>query len=88
MGEKSKGEFRVISDTTLEPNIKNDVSKVDFRMATENTRGKSYQMPLSFSMGYAVYDPETDHEYADVYHRADQMMNGEKAAYHAKHDQA
>lgn len=78
------GEFRVIADTTSETNIKNDFSKVDFRMATENTKEKAYQMPVSFSMGYAVYDPETDHEYADVYHRADQMLNAEKAAYLAK----
>ncbi len=82
------GEFRVIADTTSEQNIKNGFSKVDFRMATENTKEKNYQMPISFSMGYAVYDRETDREYADVYHRADQMMNAEKASYNAKQNEA
>lgn len=81
------GEFRVVTDTTSEPNIQNDFSKVDFRMATENTKEKPYQMPISFSMGYAVYDAEKDKEYADVYHRADLMLNAEKAAYLAKHSE-
>ncbi len=79
------GEFIVIADTTSKSDIQSSFSSVEFRMAKENVKEKPYKTQLSLSMGYAVFDPETDHEYMDVYRRAEAMRNEDVAAYNAKH---
>ena len=81
-------EFIVIAETTSKSDIQNGFSKVDFRMAAENVKERPYPEKLSLSMGYAVYDPETDREYMDVYRRADQMRNEDRAARAARPDGA
>lgn len=79
------GEFIVIVETTSKSDIQNGFSSVEFRMAKENVKEKPYKHQLSLSMGYAVFDPETDHEYMDVYRRAEEMRNEDVAAYSAAH---
>ncbi|MBO4915969.1 MAG: diguanylate cyclase [Oscillospiraceae bacterium] len=77
------GEFIVIMETTSKSDIQNGFSSVEFRMAKENVKEKPYRHKLSLSMGYAVFDPETDQEYMDVYRRAEEMRNEDVAAYSA-----
>ncbi|MCR4762666.1 MAG: diguanylate cyclase [Lachnospiraceae bacterium] len=72
-------EFTVITETTSISDIQNGFSRVDFQIAAENAREKPYHHTLSLSMGYAVFDPENDHGYMDVFQRADQMRNANRA---------
>lgn len=75
-------EFTVIEETISVSDIQNGFSRVDFKLAAENAKEKPYQLKLSLSMGYAIYDAETDHAYLDVFRRADQMktINRQKIA--------
>lgn len=43
-----------------------------------------WDMNLSFSIGYALFDPATDSQLMDVYKRADQRMYERKHEFHAK----
>ena len=79
------GEFIVITDNASESGIQDSLSKIDFRIATENVKEKPYKHALSLSMGYAAFRPESDKEYMDVYRRADRMMSNDKAVYNMKH---
>lgn len=40
---------------------------------------------LSFSIGYAIYEPDIDNELIDTYKRADRLMYTKKQEFHAKH---
>ncbi|MBE7003159.1 MAG: diguanylate cyclase [Ruminococcaceae bacterium] len=80
------GEFIVIAETTSKSDMQSALSSVELRVAKENVKEKPYKLHLSLSMGYAVLDPETDHEYMDVFRRAESMRNEDVAAYAAKHD--
>jgi len=79
-------EFIVIADTTSKSDIQNNFSKVVFRMAAENVKEKAYHQRLTLSMGYAVYNPETDRSYLDVYRRADRMRIEDKTGRSAWQD--
>lgn len=81
-------EFTVIAETTSMSDIQNSFSRVDFQIAAENAKEKPYEQSLSLSMGYAVFDPETDRDYMDVFRRADQMRNENRMVYAEQHDNA
>ena len=78
-------EFIVIINTSSEAEVQNSISRLEYRIAAENAEEKAYRMPLTMSMGYAIYDPETDKEYKEVFHRADKRMYDDKAAYYRTH---
>ncbi len=40
----------------------------------------------NISIGYAVYDPAIDHNYSDVFHRADNEMYADKRAFYKTHE--
>lgn len=44
-----------------------------------------WDIDLSFSIGYAVYDPDLDPNLSATYRRADMMMYQNKRAFHAQH---
>jgi diguanylate cyclase (GGDEF)-like protein len=77
-------EFIVILNTISEEEIKNSISRLDYRIAHDNATEKPYKRPLSISVGYAIFDKNSDHEYKDVFHRADKQMYEDKAAYYKK----
>jgi len=81
-------EFIAIAETTSLSDIQNGFSSVDFRIAAENVKEKPYHTHLSLSMGYAVFDPETDKSFMDVYRRADRMRDESRPACSARHDEA
>ena len=78
-------EFIVILNTISEAEVRNSISRLDYRIAADNVHEKPYKKPLSISMGYAVYKQGEDKEYKDVFHRADMKMYEDKAAYYRKH---
>jgi GGDEF domain-containing protein len=45
-----------------------------------------YHEELSLAIGYAVYDPEIDHSFADTFKRADKEMYADKKQYYELHD--
>ena len=45
----------------------------------ENVR---YEHDLAISKGGVVFDPETDHEYKEVFKRADEKMYKDKEAFY------
>ncbi len=78
-------EFIVILGTSSESEVKNGISRLDYRIAASNTEEKPYKSTLSLSMGYSVYQAGVDKEYREVFHRADKMMYEDKAGYYLMH---
>lgn len=78
-------EFIVILNTGSEPEVQNSISRLEYRLAADNTAEKPYKKPLALSMGYAVYDPGIDKEYREVFQRADKNMYDDKASYYRTH---
>ena len=48
----------------------------------KNTNKKWFNMTLSISKVYTIYDPMNDKEFKDVFVRADNNMYAEKDAFH------
>ena len=63
------------------------MSELEQRIRTNNDNVKEPYMKLSVAYGLAVYDPQKDHYYEDVYRRADRKMYQMKQAIHEKNDQ-
>ena len=40
----------------------------------------------NISIGYATYDPATDRDYSEVFHRADDAMYADKRAFYMTHE--
>ncbi|MBR5088957.1 MAG: GGDEF domain-containing protein, partial [Ruminiclostridium sp.] len=78
-------EFIVILNNVSETEVQNSISQLEYRIAAENTNERPYKKPLSMSMGYAIFQPDTDKAYRDVFHRADKRMYDDKSAYYLKH---
>lgn len=78
-------EFIVILNTISEPEVQNGISRLEYRIASDNINEKPYKKPLSISMGFAIYRQGEDKEYKEVFHRADKRMYEDKAAYYLKH---
>lgn len=53
-------------------------------IALFDTRKPVWEVPLSFSIGYALFDPSVDSDFSDTYKRADERMYEKKRAYHAE----
>lgn len=77
-------EFIVITEEISEESIKEDFERVGESLSSINTDKKPYRVPISISMGYAVYQEESDKSFADVFRRADQMMYSNKSAYYMR----
>ena len=78
-------EFIVILNTVSEAEVQNSISRLDYCLAADNANEKPYKRTLSLSTGYAIYEQGTDKEYKEVFHRADQQMYEDKAAYYKTH---
>ena len=77
-------EFAVLLPPCSEAEIAACIDAMDASLAACNETPKTYGAPLAFSKGAAVFDPEQDSEYKDVFRRADQAMYKDKAAFYAR----
>ena len=77
-------EFIVILNTVSEAEVQNGMSRLEYRIASENMNEKPYKRPLSMSMGCGIYRAGEDKEYREVFQRADKRMYVDKADYYAK----
>ncbi|MCR4617606.1 MAG: diguanylate cyclase [Lachnospiraceae bacterium] len=78
-------EFAVIAKHQSENEIKRNFAKFDEMLENFNLENEKYEDDLAISKGAAVYNPETDQEYASVFGRADEDMYHCKAEYYKKH---
>lgn len=53
-------------------------------IALFDKRKPLWEVPLSFSIGYALFDPSIDSDFSDTYRRADKRMYEQKRVYHAE----
>lgn len=58
-------------------------ARADEAMKSFNENEKDYNIPVTFSKGGAVYDPEKDTEYKQIFKRADDRMYRDKANHYA-----
>ena len=58
-------------------------ARADEAMKSFNENEKDYDIPVTFSKGGAVYDPEKDTEYKQIFKRADDRMYEDKAKHYA-----
>ncbi|MBQ7502984.1 diguanylate cyclase [bacterium] len=77
-------EFIVVSEDISEDVIKESFESVSESLSSINSDEKPYHVPLSISMGYAVYQKDEDNSFADVFRRADKMMYSNKSAYYMR----
>lgn len=74
-------EFAALLTNTSEEQLKVLCQKIE-KCLEDKSETISHEIPLSMSMGYAVYTPGKDEGLADVYKRADEIMYVEKERFH------
>lgn len=75
-------EFIVVMENFTKEKTDALVEELKENIKKLNEDEKYRKDPLAVSMGAAVYDPETDPAYKDVFKRADEMMYQNKAEYY------
>ena len=78
-------EFIVIISGITATEMQEAFDDLDAQILHFNTEEKDYEMVISVSKGFSVYDPENDTGYKSVFKRADEAMYEDKAAYYMKH---
>jgi len=73
-------EFAIITPLQEDADIKQLVERV--RHGLERLRPENWTAPLSFSAGWATFDPTRDGDLSAAYHRADDAMYLDKQQYH------
>lgn len=73
-------EFAIITPLQEDADIKQLVERV--RHGLEQLRPENWTAPLSFSAGWATFDPTRDGDLSAAYHRADDAMYLDKQQYH------
>jgi len=79
-------EFIAVIDQADHEKMAAFFSLLDQKIGEINRQEHDYQRPLSLSKGFAVFTPESDHEYMDTFRRADELMYNDKAEYYKTHD--
>ena len=77
-------EYIAVAEHLTEEMIKDCFAVIDSATEEINSRERDYVYPLGISRGYAVYDPDTDGDYTEVFRRADFMMYDDKEAYYKR----
>ena len=78
-------EFIAILKESSQREMKLLFNRLDDELIEANQKERSYVVPLAVSKGFAVYDPETDTEYLEVFKRADIAMYDDKRAYYSRY---
>jgi diguanylate cyclase (GGDEF)-like protein len=79
-------EFVTILD---EPDPSAKIAELKDRIALRSKEKpicKDFGLEIAVSAGYAAYDPDTDRNYSDVLHRADNAMYTDKRAFYQTHE--
>ena len=77
-------EFFVIVRNASEEDMERHFAELDQKLAETNQKEKSYVQELSLSKGSAVYRPQEDADFKEVFKRADLVMYEDKRAYYVK----
>ena len=75
-------EFIVVMENEDDKDINEYLKKFDEEIAVFNKENVRYEHDLAISKGGVVFDPETDHEYKEVFKRADEKMYKDKEAFY------
>ncbi len=78
-------EFVALDKQKNKEEIERELAYFDEELRALNAKNNKYEEDLAISKGYAVYDPETDQDYASVFGRADEDMYRCKADYYNAH---
>ncbi|MCR4657021.1 MAG: diguanylate cyclase [Lachnospiraceae bacterium] len=78
-------EFIALCKQKTGEEIEREFAYFDEEVRVLNAKNNKYEEDLSISKGYAVYDPDTDPDYASVFSRADEDMYQCKADYYTTH---
>ena len=78
-------EFAALPECTDPAQLRDVIEQLRAAVKWANDTAPEAKARLEISCGAAVFDPNTDHSFADVFRRADQLMYQEKAAYYASH---
>lgn len=77
-------EYIAVTEHMNEEMIRECFAVIDSLTEEINSRDRDYVYPLGISRGYAVYDPDTDDDYTEVFRRADFMMYDDKEEYYKR----
>ena len=77
-------EFLVILSNVKDVDIQSMLVLVDKETEELNKKGNSFNATLTLSKGYAVFTPEKDTSYKEVFNRADQHMYQDKEDFYRK----
>ena len=77
-------EFIVVIQKEFGLRIKDIFERIDIATEEVNQKPKPFKERVSFSKGAAVFNPETDTTFKDVFLRADKAMYDDKIAFHSK----
>ncbi len=77
-------EFLVILSNVKDVDIQSMLVLVDKETEELNKKGNSFNATLTLSKGYAVFTPEKDSSYKEVFNRADQHMYQDKEDYYRR----
>ncbi|MCR5596180.1 MAG: diguanylate cyclase [Lachnospiraceae bacterium] len=78
-------EFVVLSGTKSKEEIEREFANFDEQIRIFNSKNEKYEEDLAISKGVAVFDPETDTDFAAVFGRADEDMYRCKEEYYNTH---
>ncbi len=77
-------EFLVILSNVKDVDIQPMLALVDKETEELNKKGNNFNSTLTLSKGYAVFTPEKDTSYKEVFNRADQHMYQDKEDFYRK----
>lgn len=77
-------EFFVVMDHVDQAELDRRFAAMDAAIAAFNRDKPAGAVVLAVSKGAAVYDPQTDADYRDIFRRADLAMYADKAAYYRR----
>ena len=77
-------EFIVVIDNASQQMIDVIFKRLDEATVTENKKPRIFSEKVTFSKGAAIFDPNRDKAFNDVFKRADSAMYDNKEAFHKK----
>jgi diguanylate cyclase (GGDEF)-like protein len=78
-------EFAALSELSSEEESKRQLARFDEKLREFNLENDKYEEDLAISKGVAVYHPDRDGNFANVFGRADEDMYRCKAKYYETH---
>ncbi len=76
-------EFAAIVQIASAQDMTSCFDRIDEKLEKLQREKKAYRAALGLSKGYAIFDPQSDPDYASVFRRADQMMYEDKTTYYS-----